>query len=105
MEEKRIADINILELGINNTLRWANINNIKIKLDFLDDNKFSFNVTKIKYVPNTIFDVIASYGYFILSVETVDKHDNKNILNSLNLIKILNSKQSYKEVKLILSYI
>jgi len=105
MKKIKKNELSILELGINNALRWDNINNVKVKLDYLNENEIVFNTTKIKHIPKTVFDIIISYNYFISSIEIIDSHDNKKVLNPLNLTNTLNTKQDYKETKLILSHI
>jgi hypothetical protein len=105
MEDKRKADINILELGINNSLRWRGIKNIKVILERLGENKIGFDITKIEDIPDSVFSTIIGYDYHISGVEVVDKHGDKRCLGSLGVISVLDTRQEYKEIKLILSYI
>ena len=96
------ASIGILEFGINTDLRWAGINNVKIRLELLEKDKALFNISQLENIPSSIFDTIISYKYYITNVEVVNKFDKKLTLHSLETFEVLKEKQNYKQVSLIL---
>lgn len=95
------SGINILELGINNCLKWFN-SDFRIKLEKLTENKILLDFTKITLESSMIFSEINSYNYFISEIETVDIFDIKKKHNSLEIFYIISKREKYKKIYFIL---